>query len=517
VAKGHIERLKTRYRACVYVGKDPITGRKTYLKESFRTEALARAGLERMLAQVEAENAPDQSATVSVLLDRWMDVAGHEVTTAHTVSHYVHRTIIPAIGDMKLRKIQHRVDLLDRFYTHLTRCGALCTSEPRTDHTVSGPHDCAAEGCGPHVCRGMAPATVRQIHAILSAAFGYAVSWGWMDKNPAQHAHPPKIRRRRARPPQAEQVAQLLNLAWDTSVELAMFLWLAVVTGARRGELAALRWNSVDLRAATLRVEVNYVVRGGRRRLKGTKTDEDRPLSLDTLTVRMLTDFRAQRAAALAPARLTLDEDTYLFSPDPACQRPWHPDHFSHAYRALADTVGIEEPLKNLRHFNATQLLAAGVDLATTAGRLGHSDGGATTLKFYADWIPATDRAAAEQLASGLDQLRSQARQPATARPQLPRTAAPTTDVFDSKPTGPVTYTVIETALIDAIVAGRLQSNDQIPRLTDIAAWFGVSRSTAQRATTSLGAQGYLHRSGHRWRVAAPLPLSGSERSHQTG
>ncbi|MDQ1295892.1 MAG: tyrosine-type recombinase/integrase, partial [Actinomycetota bacterium] len=293
MAKGHIEKLKTRYRACVYVGKDPITGRKTYLKETFLTEALARVGLERMLTQVEAENTPDQSATLAVLLDRWREVAGHELTTAHTVSSYVRRTIVPALGDMKLRKLQHRVDLLDRFYMHLTRCGALCTGEPRTDHKKCGAHDCAAEGCGPHVCKGMSPATVRQIHAILSAAFGYGVSWGWMDKNPAEYAHPPKIKRRRARPPQAEQVGRLLNLAGETDTELAVYLWLAVVTGARRGELAALRWSSVDLRAATMRIELNYVVRGGQRRLKGTKTDEDRPLSLDTLTVRMLTVFQA--------------------------------------------------------------------------------------------------------------------------------------------------------------------------------------------------------------------------------
>src|SRR6266545_6014471 len=36
-----------------------------------------------------------------------------------------------------------------------------------------------------------------------------------------------------------------------------------------------------------------------------------------------------------------------------------------------------------LRHYSATELLAAGVDLRTVAGRLGHSEGG-TTLAFYA-------------------------------------------------------------------------------------------------------------------------------------
>lgn len=38
--------------------------------------------------------------------------------------------------------------------------------------------------------------------------------------------------------------------------------------------------------------------------------------------------------------------------------------------------------LKELRHYSATQLLAAGTDLNTVAGRLGHAEG-STTLRFY--------------------------------------------------------------------------------------------------------------------------------------
>ena len=108
-------------------------------------------------------------------------------------------------------------------------------------------------------------------------------------------------------------------------------------------------------------------------------------------------------------SRLALPADAFVFSPDPLGQRPWHPDHFTHAYRALADEVGVAEPLKNLRHFNATQLLAAGVDLRTTAGRLGHSDGGATTLRVYANWTRPADQRAAELLATDLTALRQRA------------------------------------------------------------------------------------------------------------
>jgi hypothetical protein len=65
-----------------------------------------------------------------------------------------------------------------------------------------------------------------------------------------------------------------------------------------------------------------------RRQLKETKNDADRRLSLDALTIQMLTDFRQQRVAALAPAGLTVVAEAFVFSPDPAGLRPWHPDHF---------------------------------------------------------------------------------------------------------------------------------------------------------------------------------------------
>jgi len=360
----------------VYAGKDPITGKQTYLRgETRRHRRDAEADAERLVAAVEAERHPDQHATVGHLLDRWAEVVDHELSTATTTAGYIRRTLRPALGDMPLRKLQHRVDILDRLYTHLRRCNQLCDLSPVRKLTTR------VDGSAPHVCKPMSAGAVRRVHAILSAALNYAVSWGWIERNPADYAHPPKLPRRRAQPPRPEQVAELLNAAAAADEELAVFLWLAVTSGARRGELVALRWTDVDLDRGLLPFASSYVVRGGQHRLKGTKTDDERWLSVDTLTVQVLETLRSARTAALVSSRLVLPGDAFVFSPDPLGQRPWHPDHFTHGYRALADEVGIIEPLKNLRHFNATQLLAAGVDLRTTAGRLGHRDGGATTLK----------------------------------------------------------------------------------------------------------------------------------------
>lgn len=63
--------------------------------------------------------------------------------------------------------------------------------------------------------------------------------------------------------------------------------------------------------------------------------------------------------------------------------QPVEPDAMTHRYRRYARRVGVTSSLKELRHYSATQLLEAGTDLTTVAGRLGHAEG-STTLKFCA-------------------------------------------------------------------------------------------------------------------------------------
>lgn len=62
---------------------------------------------------------------------------------------------------------------------------------------------------------------------------------------------------------------------------LRLYLWLVVVTGVRRGELCGLQLRDVDLDRGLVHVAFNYVVRGGQRVRKDTKTHQDRWVALD--------------------------------------------------------------------------------------------------------------------------------------------------------------------------------------------------------------------------------------------
>jgi integrase len=81
----------------------------------------------------------------------------------------------------------------------------------------------------------------------------------------------------------------------------------------------------------------------------------------------------------------------------------------THRYRRYARRIGITSSLKELRHYSATQLLTAGTDLNTVAGRLGHAEG-STTLRFYAQFTRPADRNVAAVIPAQLDGLRKRER-----------------------------------------------------------------------------------------------------------
>ena len=138
-------------------------------------------------------------------------------------------------------------------------------------------------------------------------------------------------------------------------------------------------------------------------RHKDTKTHQMRRIALDAETVEILRehvgrqDDRIRRLGLKPPPR-----DPFLFSLDPDCGTPLLPDSVSQRFDRLARRLNIGTTLHKLRHYNATELIGAGVDVRTVAGRLGHAGGGATTLRVYAAWVNEADRRAADTVASRL-------------------------------------------------------------------------------------------------------------------
>jgi integrase len=373
--KGHLRQRGNAWELRAYAGIDPVTNRQKYVTRTFRGgKREAEEALARLVVEVCGGGHAAQDATVGDLLRQWLELTKPELspTTARGY-HWIIRTyILPTLGTVRLARLKS--SQLDRFYAKLREQGGQ-DSKP------------------------LSAATVRQVHAILRRALHQAVRWEWIPSNPAAHASPPRVRSQLLDPPDPDAVIKLIDAASKDDPDFGCYLLLAAITGARRGELCALRWADIDLENQTLNI-ARSVVEAAHGVLveKDTKTHASRRIALDQATVGALTQHRDRCAERASACGVVLPARAHVFSHDPDGTRPWVPNDVTKVFIRLRKRVGLGTVrLHDLRHFAATRLLVAGIPVRTVSGRLGHANA-ATTLGVYAHFVQESDREAAAAL-----------------------------------------------------------------------------------------------------------------------
>ncbi len=373
--RGHLRRRGDAWELRAFAGRDPVSGRKIYRTRSFHGgRRQAEDALGKFVQEVAGDGRATRDATVGDLVAKWFELAKADLSPS-TVRGYertIRRYIVPTLGGIALARL--RVSELDQLYAEL-RSGGGRAGQP------------------------LATATIRQVHAVLRRALQQGVKWGWIETNPAALASPPRVRNRRIEAPEPTVVTRLIQKAGDDNPDFGVFLQLAATTGARRGELCALHWNDVDLERGTVTI-ARSVVDGPEGALieKDTKTHSIRRIALDHTTVQVLREHRDRCRLRAAACESSLAEAAYVFSRAADCSLPARPNDFTHAFIVLRDRLGAHGlRLRDLRHFAATRLLAAGIPVRTVSGRLGHANA-ATTLGVYAHFLDASDREAANAL-----------------------------------------------------------------------------------------------------------------------
>lgn len=313
---------------------------------------------------------PSDGMTVARLAERWLDARAPNWSpkVAADTRRWLDRTFLPELGKIPLSRI--RTEDIDAFYAGRRK-------------------------------EGLAESTIRRNHAMVRSMFGQAVRWGWLGVNPATNTHRPPAAAKQISPPDPAVVAQLLRHVRTRDEPTANFLVVAADTGARLGQLCALRWSDFDVEAGTISITHTLVSTGDIRPLSKTK-GRARVVPLGANTVRLLTAHRTAAKERALSFGARLSKQAFIFSDDPASRTPWKVDTFKHRYLKLRrepgagpDTAGIN--FHQLRHYVATQLIAAGVDPRTVADRLGHSRP-STTLDMYAAPVSEMGRTAAELL-----------------------------------------------------------------------------------------------------------------------
>jgi integrase len=270
-----IKKRGNRWWVVVYAGRDPLTGRKRQKTGTAATKAEARQLEARLISEVGAgQHGGAAGKTVADLLEAWFQwrpsVRPISPTTLVNYRRYADQKLLPALGRLPLNRVDTAT--IDRLYAELLQRGSKCQHcyrrmrdglPPMRPGEVfrlrfSGEERVHQTDCVQGI--PMTPSAIRDVHAVLSGAFKQAMVWGWISHNPVPLTTPPAVEPPETRPPEVTQAERLIQTAMAKDPELGLFLVLAVVLGARRGELCSLRWSDVDFEHGDVLVAGGVVI-----------------------------------------------------------------------------------------------------------------------------------------------------------------------------------------------------------------------------------------------------------------
>jgi integrase len=284
---------------------DPSTGRPRQVsKGGFRTRKEARDALLEAQAALRSGTfvEPSKRTVGSYLLEEWLPENQPPRLRPSSFANYTIYTrthVVPRLGDIELQRLSP--SNLSAFYRALL-----------TDARRDG--------------QGLAPKTVRNIHAMLHRALRDAVRLGYLVRNVADAVTPP----RGASPEMQIWTPQQLRAFLAHARHDRLYaLWLLVATtGMRRAELAGLRWVDIDLAAARLsprrpRVVVNYLVHESEPKTRMGK----RSLALDPATLAALQEHKARQEQERADVGPAWMDSGLGVHPAGRLPHPPRPDH----------------------------------------------------------------------------------------------------------------------------------------------------------------------------------------------
>ena len=307
------------------------------------------------------------------LWDYWMPVVETRVkpSTVHSYSAVIRNHVAPELGGVPLANLKPQ--MFHNLYQRLLQSGNVTTGG------------------------GLAVTSVRNVHLIIHKALSDAVDAGLLPRSPASRVKPPRSR------------ADSTELRYWTPAELKTFLdlirghrletalHLTAMTGARRGEIAGLRWVDVDLDVARITIRQTLLTVGGKVEVSSPKSNRGRTIDLDQRTNTLLRQHLEQQQAR-GEAYLNRDGgEGYLFRGKDGSRI--HPRALHNAFRWIVDNSDLPRiRLHDLRHTHASIAVKAGVPIGVVSERLGHSDPG-FTLSRYSHIMPGMQREAADKIA----------------------------------------------------------------------------------------------------------------------
>ena len=241
----------------------------------------------------------------------------------------------------------------------------------------------AKEGANEKTGKPLAPKTIRHHLSFISDIFGFAAKMDVVSENPCSKVTIPKGEVKEKQIYSQEEIALLLSKINNEPTKYRAFFFLVAYSGFRRSEMLGLEWKDVDFENNVISINrtSNYTAERGIY-TDTTKTKRSkRVLKISPYIMEILKKLKAeQEEEAFRLGDKWIESDRLFVKWDGSPMNNQTP------YGWLKEFCEKNEMpfygIHSFRHFAASALISAGLDVVTVSGALGHCDSG-TTLNIY--------------------------------------------------------------------------------------------------------------------------------------
>jgi integrase len=229
------------------------------------------------------------------------------------------------------------------------------------------------------------PIRANRTLALASKCFSLAIRWQWRETNPCRgvernHEDP---RERFLSAEELERFIAALNVSKHPSRNIVK---LALLTGARRGEILSMRWRHVDVAVGVWTKPSSH-----------TKSKKNHRVPLSAPARQLLSEMRAEAASAAKAQGRDIPEYVFPSPNGSGAQR-----ELAKFWARLCRDADLRDfRLHDVRHEAASLMASGGASLPLIGAILGHASP-ATTAR-YAHLADEAQRAVVERVAAAID------------------------------------------------------------------------------------------------------------------
>ena len=297
-------------------------------------------------------------------------------TTYDVYQSIILNYIVPTLGHLKLADI--RPLHMQKFINTL--------SEQKTKHNNL-----------------LSPISIKKYYSILQSIFCFACKMGFLEYNPSTSSNLqfPRTSPVHTNVLDEKEIKRLLKCLENEPVMWKVIIHLALSTGCRRGEIAALQWDDIIWEKHQITVCKSLYHVNGEKGVKLPKTNtSNRTITVPSYKIEIIKQYRSKQLEVKLSSGQEWNKHNMIFTDKKGDYISPHSISNWFKYFLQKNTLP-HIKFHALRHISATILLASGTNIKTVSSRLGHSN--LSTTNRYVHALIDADIAAAETLEQKLN------------------------------------------------------------------------------------------------------------------